>query len=67
MRAVIVLTLCAAACATKFDPPSRLKGLRVLDVSVDASYAAPGATVSMQMLAVDAEARPSPTAVASRR
>ncbi len=58
MRALLLSVICAAACATKFDPPSRLEGMRVLDVSVDASYAPPGATVSMQMLAVDQQARP---------
>jgi hypothetical protein len=58
MRAVIVLVLCAAACSTDFAPPSRLEGLRVLDVSADATYAAPGSTVNMQMLAIDTQNRP---------
>lgn len=55
------LSLIALACApAKFDPASLVNSVRILAVSADKPYAAPGETVQLQMLTADGRAtRPS--------
>lgn len=51
------LSLVALACSiTKFEPASLVEGVRILAISADQPYAAPGATVKLKMLAVDGRA-----------
>lgn len=53
----VLCTLALAAtlggCGADFAPPSSIDGVRVLAVSTDRPYAAPGATVKMDLVAVD--------------
>lgn len=50
-----------AACGSDFSPPSSVEGVRVIAVTSDRPYAAPGATVSMDLVAIDgAKARRAP-------
>jgi hypothetical protein len=52
--------LVGACNAVTFDPPSKVETVRILATSADEPYAAPGATVHMQVLAFDG--RPLPAA-----
>jgi hypothetical protein len=42
-----------AGCSPTFDPPSLVESVRLLAISADQPYAAPGATVTMNALAFD--------------
>ncbi len=55
---VLAAATLATACASDFDPASRVQGLRILATRVDKPYAAPGETVTFETLAVDPEGRP---------
>ncbi|MBL8610072.1 MAG: hypothetical protein JNL38_22235 [Myxococcales bacterium] len=54
-RALCMVALAAAGvgCGADFAPPSSIDGVRVIAVSTDRPYAAPGATVKMELAAVD--------------
>ncbi len=52
-------------CTATFTPSNALESVRVLAIQADHPYAAPGATVSLELLAVDARpAKPAPMNVA---
>lgn len=54
------LLLGAIGCATDFDPPSQVRGVRILATRADRPYAPPGARVQLEVLAVDGRATPEP-------
>lgn len=62
MRAVlpvlIGLAMASAACASDFDPSSRITGYRILAVRADQPFARPGERVTLEALAVDGADRP---------
>jgi len=62
--AAVVLTAlaCAVSCSNvDFEPANHLASVRILAVRADNPYAAPGETVELEVLAVDArKAKPSP-------
>lgn len=49
----LALGVALAACASDFAPPSSVEGVRVIAVTADRPYASPGATVTMDLAAVD--------------
>ena len=55
---LLVVCFSVAACADDFPPASRLEGTRVLAVVVDQPFAPPGATVTLDMLAVSPDDAP---------
>jgi len=60
-RAIPSLSLLAALAgcgAPAFDPPNLVESVRVLAIRADKPYAAPGAMVSMEMLAFDGRPKP---------
>jgi hypothetical protein len=54
----VLLAVAAVGCASRFDPASKLKTLRVLAVQKDKPYARPGDTVHLKMLVTDPRSRP---------
>jgi hypothetical protein len=59
-----LVPLSLAGCGTSFDPASLVESVRLLAISADKPYAAPGDTVSMQVLAYDGRAqKPAPMQV----
>jgi hypothetical protein len=50
---VLVAVVALVACGGGFDAPSKVNSVRILGVRVDAPYAKPGQTVSLDLLAVD--------------
>lgn len=58
-RAALVAA-CAAACMPpSFEPPSKVRSVRILAARADKPYAKPGAEVNMELLAVDGRPEPS--------
>jgi hypothetical protein len=51
--AVLIAAVAASACGPDFDPPSLVKGVRILAARADQPYAKPGEMVTLRVLAVD--------------
>ncbi|MCU0657024.1 MAG: hypothetical protein MUF64_17735 [Polyangiaceae bacterium] len=56
----LALGVALVACAEDLEPPSQLRSLRVLAVTVDTPFAPPGATPTLSMALVDAAPGASP-------
>jgi hypothetical protein len=56
--ATVAAAASSTACATEFDPGSRINNLRVIAVRADVPYAHPGETVNLEALGYDPAARP---------
>jgi hypothetical protein len=54
--ATLVTSAVTAGCGNGLDPASKLAGVRLLAVETDSPFAAPGATVTAQVLAFDGRA-----------